>query len=175
MKIKIKECTDLKTHRCEEDINYGMILRLIITIISFAYLYIYINDKYIKKNIFAILPILLTLLDVMDGYKLHGREDCYKTYYYQIFDKIVDVISYSLLFVFLPLDTTLLFFVLYRIIGVIIFTVTRQKTSLIVFFDFVKEYLLYLFIFDKNYTYFASCIFLKILFEYTKQNMYNFY
>jgi len=157
---------------CKKYINYGMVLRLITTIIAFFILYKFIDNKFIKKYLFLILPILLTLLDIEDGlwiamYKYNGYYGgCFKTYYYQITDKIVDVISYSLLFAFFKLDMVLLFFVLYRIIGVIIFTLTRQKMSIVVFFDFVKEYLLYLFVFGKNYAYLPFFICLKILYEY---------
>jgi|LakMenE18May11ns_1017448.scaffolds.fasta_scaffold9109326_1 hypothetical protein len=170
---------EITLDECKKYINYGMLLRLITTIVTFSVLYNFIDNKYIKIYLFLILPILLTLLDLEDGvyiknkiYKGHYN-GCTKTYYYQIFDKIVDVISYSLLFVFFKLDMVLLFFVLYRIIGVIIFTLTRQKISIVVFFDFVKEYLLYLFIFGKNYTYLPFCIFIKLLFEYYYHIFYN--
>jgi hypothetical protein len=164
---------EITLEECKKYINYGMILRLISTIIAFAILHKFIDNKYIKKYIFLILAILLTLLDLTDGsydiiYKYNGYYGgCSKTYYYQIIDKIIDVISYSLLFVFFKFKICLLLFiVLYRIIGVIIFTITQQKMSVVVFFDFVKEYLLYLFVFGKNYTYLPFCIFVKILYEY---------
>ena len=170
---------EIKLDECKKYINYGMLLRLITTIIAFIILYNFIDNKYIKKYLFLILPILLTLLDFEDNlwlnmYKYKGYYGgCTKTYYYQIIDKIVDVISYLLLFVFFKLDMFLLFFVLYRIIGVIIFTLTRQKMSTVVFFDFVKEYLLYLFVFGKNYAYLPFFICLKILYEYYFHMIHN--
>jgi len=163
---------EITLDECKKYSNYGMILRVITTIIAFFILYKFIDNKFNKKYLFLILPILLTLLDLEDGlwnimYKYEGYYGgCFKTYYYKITDKIIDAISYSLLFVFFKLDMVLLFFVLYRIIGVIIFAVTRQKMSIVIFFDFVKEYLLYLFIFGKNYSYLPFFICCKILFEY---------
>ena len=170
---------EITLDECKKYINYGMILRLITTIIAFIILYNFIDNKYIKKYLFLILAILLTLLDLEDGtciimHKYKGYYGgCTKTYYYQIIDKIVDVISYLLLFVFFKLDMFLLFFVLYRIIGVIIFTLTRQKMSIVVFFDFVKEYLLYLFVFGKNYAYLPFFICLIILYEYYFHMIHN--
>jgi hypothetical protein len=163
---------ELTIEECKKYINYGMMLRLITTIIAFFILYKFIDNKFIKKYLFLILPILLTLLDFEDGlwFILHKYKGyyggCFNIYYYHITDKIVDVISYLLLFVFFKLDMVLLFFVLYRIIGVIIFAITRQKMSIVIFFDFVKEYLFYLFVFGKNYKYLPFYICFKILYEY---------
>ena len=57
---------------CENLINYGIILRYLLTIIFFIYLFLsifnnYIKNNYIKKYIYLILPISLTLLDFKDN------------------------------------------------------------------------------------------------------------
>lgn len=98
---------EITLDECKKYINYGMMLRIITTIIAFFILYKFIDNKFIKKYLFLILPILLTLLDLEDVswfimYKYNGYYGgCFNTNYYQITDKIVDAISYSLLFVFL--------------------------------------------------------------------------
>ena len=157
---------------CNNLIKNGIIIRYIITFISFYMLIININNKVLNKYIYLILPILLTVLDSLDNIFtiFYKYNDCTRLFYYQVYDKIYDSLSYLLLYLFLHLffsaDYILLLLIFYRIIGVILFSITKNKKWLIIFFDFVKEYLLYLFIFGKNYTYIYLFIFLKIFFEY---------
>jgi hypothetical protein len=92
-------------------------------------------------------------------------KNCTKTFNYQIKDKIVDVISYLMLINFYEFDEYLKYFVMYRLIGVIMYTITRNSDWLIIFFDFVKEYMIYRYIFGgKNY-YLPILMIGKILFE----------
>ena len=171
-------------NNCKNIIKTGIILRYTITILLFIYIYIRFNG-FVKKNIYFILPIALTLLDFSDNiilwiYRLlqslhyskynENYDKCSYHFYYQYLDKICDSLSYLLTFLLLCLyfkpDFILLFFIFYRIIGVILFCTTNNSTWLVAFFDFIKEYLLYLFIFNKNYSYIPICIFLKICFEF---------
>lgn len=143
-------------------IDNGMILRMALTIGSFWGL------SSMHKNLYLILPILLTILDLVDNsftffYK-HNRLT--HTFHYQTYDKVVDSFSYLLLFAFFKLDTNVLYFTLYRIVGVILFCVTRNSKWLILFVDFVKEYMLYVFLFSNNMKYLPVCILSKMLFEY---------
>ncbi len=167
---------------CIKFINYGLILRYITTVLFLLCLYLFFN-KFIKIYIFLILPIALTLLDKSDelGIQYFNIDKntyihCAKLFYYQHLDKICDSISYILTFVFLCMvfkpDMILLFFIIYRIIGVILFCLTRDSSWLVPFFDFIKEYFLYIFIFNKNYSYMPIFIFLKICFEYAFHTLY---
>jgi hypothetical protein len=121
------------------------------------------------------LPIALFLLDYCDGFwfKIEKNTACVKTFDYQSHDKVIDLVSYVLLFIFFQLDYKLLFFACYRMIGVFLFIFTRDSIWLVLFFDLIKEYLLYLFIFGNNYLYFPIMIILKIIFEFYIHKMYN--
>jgi len=155
---------------CNTDIHNSMLIRCIITIFSLSILYLYNNI--IHKYIFLILPILLTILDSIDSLTLK-KYKCVKTFYYQSLDKIIDSISYLLIFLFFKLDNIFLFFIFYRIIGVILFYITKKSKWLILFFDFTKELLLYIFIFGNNYIYLPIFIICKIIFEYSFHNIIN--
>lgn len=48
-----------------------------------------------------------------------------------------------------------------------------DSSWLILFFDFVKEYLLYLFLFGKNFNYLLPFIALKILYESLFHTVHN--
>jgi hypothetical protein len=154
---------------CDKYIYNGIVFRYIITIFSFFILsFYYKNSRYL----YLILLILLSLLDVSDNiftyfYKIYGMMNgCTKKFYYQYLDKICDSVSYLLLFLFFKFDNLLLYFIFYRIIGLVLFYFTKNRKWLILFFDFAKEFLLYTFIFGKNYEYLPFFIFCKIGFEY---------
>ena len=167
-------------NECEHLLTRGFMFRVLMTFLLFYVLLLFIHKKGIRKYIFLIIPACLMILDGFDRLPpekwdqniiktfLQYRK-CGKTFYYQKNDKIVDSISYLLAYLFLALffenDFLLLFFVLYRIAGVFIFSVTKDSSWIILFFDFVKEYLLYLFLFGKNFNYLPYFIALKILFE----------
>lgn len=152
---------------CKDYIFNGMILRYIITIFSFYILFLFRSNETINKYIFLILPILLVILDGIDTIFtfLYKIKNCYQTFYYQYLDKICDSVSYLLLFLFFKLDNMFLYFVLYRIIGVILFSLTKNSIYLMLFFDFIKEYLLYSFVFKNNYTYLPIIVICKIAYE----------
>jgi hypothetical protein len=146
---------------CNNLINKGMILRCISTIITFIILSIFVKNKFIDKYIYLILAIILLLLDDIDNYFFYYNNytdlKCYTLNHYQYFDKIYDSISYLIAYLFLykfyNVDYILFLFIVYRIIGVILLCSTNNSLWLVVFFDFIKEYLLYLFIFCNNYMY----------------------
>lgn len=162
---------------CNKLITHGFIIRYITTIISFYILAANSNNNTVHKYIYLILPLLLVLLDNTDHILIHyyGKlaERCSYLFYYQSNDKICDSISYLLLFAFFKMDNILLFFVLYRIIGVMLFCITKNSRWLILFFDFAKEYLVYLFIFKHNYKYLPFFILGKICFEYYFHTRFN--
>lgn len=166
-------------NNCNKLVNNGMILRYISTIITFYFLFIHMNNIFIFNNLYIILFIALILLDEVDNiftkfYKYNGiYNGCTHLFHYQITDKICDSISYLLLYLFFVLDNVLLFFILYRIIGVILFYFSKNSQWLILFFDFAKEYLLYLFFFGEKYLYIPIFVLLKIIFEYYYHTMHN--
>lgn len=158
---------------CKKLIDNGMTLRYIVTVITFYFLSL--NVFTLKNYIYLILPIVLTLLDEVDNIftTFYNANNCTKLFYYQSNDKICDVISYLLLYAFFKLDFILLFFILYRVIGVILFYYTKNSSWLILFFDFAKEYLLYLFIFGNNFICLPFFILCKICFEYYYHEIHN--
>ena len=169
---------------CEPLIKKGVVLRNMLTLLSLFVIYSYLHKKSIRKYLYLILPILLNLADNSDNFFLYSFKDfprkkreCAKTFYYQHYDKISDALGYVWVYLFLLFflkhDSFLLFFVLYRIVGVILFSTTKNSKSLVVFFDFVKEYLLYLFLFGKNFKYLPFCITLKMCFEYYFHSVVN--
>ena len=161
---------------CDKYIHNGIIFRYIITIFSFCVLFVYYHDS---RYLYLILPILLTALDGTDNIFTSFNQSneilngCAQTFYYQYLDKICDSVSYLLLFLFFKHDNLLIYFVLYRIVGVVLFYFTKNSMWLIFFFDFAKEFLLYLYIFGKNYAYLPLCMVCKIGFEYYFHTIVN--
>jgi len=130
------------------------------TLRTFLTYYLLKTTEY--NNLFT--PILLTGLDLADNVLIPNKS-CTKTYDYQTKDKIVDVISYLMLLYFYETDEYLKLFVIYRLIGIILYVLTRNSDWLIVFVDVVKEYMIYKYIFGKNNNYLPILVFGKVLFE----------
>lgn len=172
-------------NECEPLIKKGIVFRNVLTLLSLYVLYFFLHKKNIRTYLFLILPILLNLADNSDNFFLYSFENyipkkkrvCAKTFYYQHYDKIDDALAYVwtylFLFFFLKHDPFLLFFVVYRIVGVFFFSYTKDSKWLILFFDFVKEYLLYLFLFGKNFKYLPFFITLKMVFEFYFHSVVN--
>jgi len=165
---------------CAKNIRNGIIFRYIITLVLFYILSIYNNNNIIHNYFYLIAPVMLTVLDSADSIFNFSckrnqctKNQCSKTFYYQYLDKICDSVSYLLLFLFFRLDNVVLYFILYRIVGVLLFSLTKNSVWLILFFDFVKEFLLYIFIFKNNYTYLPIFVLGKIAFEYYFHNVIN--
>jgi hypothetical protein len=173
---------------CPIYISLGVIQRAILTFVSFFILKqckLPFNQK--PQDIYLILPILLTILDGADNIyikiaeysqkgKLLNPTNCTrKSKYYQSNDKIIDILSYILCYIYFYKelkDPLLEFFIIYRLIGTVIYTLTYNKYYLVAFFDFVKEYMLYKYFF-KQYTYLPIAIILKIIFEYVMHLQIN--
>lgn len=156
---------------CKDAINSSMIIRIILTIIS-IFLLSKIRIPLVNKNLYLILPILLTILDETDNINTFNLKykgilnGCTKTFDYQIKDKYVDVLSYLYTNYIFESDDIIYKLSIYRLIGVILFGISGLSKYLIIFFDFVKEYMLYKYIFADNYTYLPIAIIFKIIFEY---------
>ena len=155
-------------NKCHKLINVPMLIRYIVTIVTLT-----IIKKNGNLNINLILPIALTILDSVDSififskkYKLKYK--CFNKNDYQMNDKVCDIISYILVYLMFGLDNHVLFFIIYRTIGVYLFLKTKDRKWLIIFFDFIKEYLLYLYITNSkhNNKLLITLIASKITFEY---------
>jgi len=165
---------------CPTYILYGMVLRVVCTFVTF-YL---IKTNASHENIYLALPIALLLLDFIDnafflipqfskGDWIIEDTNCPKqsntTQIYKFSDKIIDILSYVFCYVYFYddiKDSILELFIIYRLIGVICFTSVYNNYFLVIFFDFVKEFMLYKYFFKTNYMLLPFFIILKIIFEY---------
>lgn len=145
-------------NNCIININKGLHLRIILTFIFF----IIIKANEID-NLLLLIPIIYILLDDIDN--IYLKEKCFKLFHYQKNDKIIDISSYILLLFIFKDDNILLNFIIYRLIGVILFTLTKKEIYLIIFFDFIKEYLLYKYFYKNNNDKMYYFIILKIILE----------
>ena len=152
------------------------IIRVVVTFVLFVVL------KWPTNPYVLVLAIML-----LDGigslYALFGKDGGWenkervtKTEAYQQTDKISDALTYLMLFSLFPNDPVLHFFVVYRAIGVFLYAWTKKRWPVIVFFDFVKEYILYKQLFSHSEhanAIFGVSIVLKILFEIYFHTIHN--
>jgi hypothetical protein len=144
-------------------IQIGMMTRVTLTLLVIP------MTKYVMIDYRIVLYFILLFLDHVDsllplfmyGIRVGGEWE------YQILDKIVDTLSYGyvLLLYSEQLDPLFRIALIYRMIGVILFIVTRQSFWLILFFDTVKEILLYRYLFEENNSYLVAMVILVILYE----------
>jgi hypothetical protein len=180
---------------CRELTNYGIIFRIFATIILFFILYSRVNggNKFCNKYFLVILAVLLFILDNFDLFpdlyyyyykpnskesrciyelspenkkvnNVNGKKDRDQLYY-NIIDKCVDTLTYIVAYFVFNLNSIFLYFLLYRIVGIILYVFTFNSRWLIVFFDFMKEYLIYFFLVKNDLSYIWIFIILKINFE----------
>jgi hypothetical protein len=165
-------------YECINAINNSITIRIIITIISLYFLSLS-DIKFIIENIYIILPLLLFILDITDGINIYSlvyedkKNGCTKTFDYQIKDKIVDVTSYFYTYYLFNEDNNILYLSIYRLFGVLLFSITKSSKWLIIFFDFVKEYMIYIFLFKYNFRYLVIVIIAKIICEYYYHTIVN--
>ncbi len=147
-------------------------VRVLITFVLFVVLK-WPTDPYV-------LVLVILLLDTIGP--LHAYPDIEKkkrvtqSEEYQQADKISDALTYLMLIYLVPNEPVLHFFVLYRVFGVLMYFWTQQIWPVIVFFDFVKEYILFNALFAKSEhanTIFGVSIVLKILFEVYFHTVHN--
>jgi hypothetical protein len=140
----------------------NQIFRIILTIITL----IYLKSKNLK-NIFIVLPLILTILDLID--KFPNKIDS-KTFEYQSIDKINDLVSYIIAWYIFDLDSVFLVLCLVRSIGVFEFIRTKNTSSLILFPDVLKEYLVYRYFVPNGFKYFPLVFIGKMGYEYYFHN-----
>ena len=167
---------------CIDLINQGMVIRILSTVLIFTVLHFIIKsgNKFCNKYFLLILPALLLVLDYFDQLKLIHKNKCYKylfigtrknkpnnytLLYYNLYDKFIDTFSYIVAYFMFNLGNVFSYFLIYRIIGVLLYTLTLNSKWFIIFFDFMKEYLIYYYFFNNNYKYLWIFIVLKIYFE----------
>ena len=158
---------------CERYVNYGMYLRIIATFISLYIIFKYFSDH---KSVYVILAVSLLILDELDNVwtKFYENNACSKTFYYQYTDKIIDTFSYFLICRAFNLQNTLFAsFLVYRAIGVLLFCLTKNSLWLIIMPDFLKEYLVYLYIYNKDTTFLPLWVSCKVAFEYYYHTHHN--
>jgi hypothetical protein len=148
-------------------INKGMISRIIITIIVFISLQLILKrgNKFFNKYFLLILPIVLTFLDGSDFLYMDSYVYKSNVLYYNLIDKCIDTLSYIVAYFMFNLDNVFSYFLIYRIIGVLLYMLTLNSKWFIIFFDFMKEYLIYYYFFNNNYKYLWIFILLKIYHE----------
>ena len=147
---------------CHRDIDRGIRLRYVVTILSLCF--IYFTKNYFCNYLYPALALLLLYLDVVDG--TYATTKCHHNFYYQSRDKICDLASYILALFLFPIDRRLVLFTLYRAIGVILFTLKKDASWLILCLDFIKEYYFIQFAGNPSNLIVSICVGIKILFEY---------
>lgn len=147
-------------------------VRVLITFVLFVVLKWPTNPYALVLVILALDYIgpLYTILDKQKYVEVTQSEE------YQQADKISDALTYLMLIYLIPNEPMLHFFVLYRAFGVLMYFWTQQVWPVIVFFDFVKEYILFKTLFSRSEhanAIFVVSIVLKILFEVYYHTVHN--
>jgi len=164
---------------CYNSIDRGANVRIYATLVSFIVLANYMSYPVVNKYSKLIIVILLFVLDLVDGIHVIYNDtllqsmECFTINKYHKKDKIIDTLSYLYVYLLFDLDNIALYFILFRLLGVIIYNFTNNKIYIIIFFDFIKEYILYRFIFGDNNKYLYWCIFAKILYEISHHFLYD--
>jgi len=169
---------------CSKILNENMIVRVFLFFLFLLILFKYSDNKIIHKYLLVILITALFISDIADTAfpnfinSLFTNEkpkynNCHYTNFYIIKDKIADLASYILVFlIFFKNDYLLLAFILYRAVGIVLYLITNNTNWFILFFDFIKEYLLYNYLFKTN-KYIFIFIILKIIYEYFNYSIFN--
>lgn len=162
---------------CKKRVKLGMKFRTISTILFYFIIFSYKHKDFINKYLYIILPIGLMVLDTMDNFlnKMKYKylfDVCSQTFEYQRNDKIIDTLSYLPLL--LLIDNPIIpVFLLYRMIGVLSLLDNKQGKYLILFPDYMKEFTLYLYFFNNNYTHLNKLLLGKLIFEFLLHHINN--
>ena len=146
---------------------------------------------YFTRNSIPYTVLLLVLLDIIDcnplvlklvrKYKESAgksndteKEYCNTNHHYVLLDKLVDIFQYCIAIYFLstliPLNIIhiLLGFTLMRLAGVFHYSANKNPLAFVLFFDFIKEYLLLFYVYYPDFTMglLIETMIVKIVFEY---------
>ena len=124
---------------------------------------------YFTRNSIPYTVLLLIALDIIDYRSKKGAE-----HNYIVLDKLIDIFQYCIAIYFLspmlPLKIIhiLMGFTLMRLIGVFHHSLNKDPLMFVIFFDFIKEYLLLFYIYYPNFTIglLIETMIVKIIFEY---------
>jgi hypothetical protein len=157
-------------------ITNGLIIRFISTMVI---LILPIDYRIKTIAIFAtdFLDCIFSKINAFYNQEQNYNKIC-KSFNYQIVDKVADLITYLIIYVYLGLNPFYLFLIILRLIGIILFYSTSNSKWLIICPDVFKEMLLYKWFIEKiNYVNFTFIFSSKMLFEYiwhTYQNPNNY-
>ena len=139
---------------CSRIVDLGQTVRILATVIC---LVLFSMGRIKNITLYLVVPVVLSFLDIADSlipfmhyYRTSGM-NCHHTPKYFVADKWVDMASYISFFFFFKFDPWLLFFILYRLVGVLLVAWNGNVMNIVVFFDFVKEYLLFFYFFQGKY------------------------
>ncbi len=141
---------------------------------------------YYTRNSIPYTVLLLVLLDIIDCNPLTvklvrkyregtgDKEFCNTNHHYVLLDKLVDIFQYCIAIYFLspllPLNIIhiLLGFTLMRLVGLFHYSANKNSLAFVLFFDFIKEYLLLFYVYYPNFTMWLliETMIVKIVFEY---------
>lgn len=115
---------------------------------------------------YLLLPFFFTYLNTIK-YDISTTDGPYATrsFAYKARDQLADVICYMLSFTLFPRDTGYIYCVFFRLIGVLLFGMTRDDKWLILFPDVAGEYLMYHFIYKGEMSGFPILIPIKMIYE----------
>lgn len=154
-------------------LKYSLIIRFLLTPLL----------VFTKNNVLYTI-LTLVFLDIIDCnpliVKLFPKEYekqkyCSLDETYEFFDKILDAFQNLIAILLIKpiieknIYYNLLLFLVFRIIGIILYYLTKINQTYILFFEFIKEYLVLYLIFGSNIPniYLILSIFLKIIYEYS--------
>lgn len=157
---------------CHSRIQKSMIFRILVSGLSLFVLSYHTSSSFLQKHLLLLLPIILTALDFTDNI-LTFRNGCAQTLDYQTKDKILDILSYFYTYALFPLDINILWLTLFRSLGVALFVFTGASIWLILFLDFVKEYMLYTYVFSSDFQYLPIAVLAKYGFEWLLHTQIN--
>jgi hypothetical protein len=161
--------------------KYSFLLRILATPLLF----------FTRKSV-PYTVLLLVFLDIVDCnplvLKMFSKEEIEKHQYcslnheYVVIDKLIDIFQYCIAIYFLSPQLpkhvihVLMGFTITRLIGIFHHINTKDPTYFIIFFDFIKEYLLLFYIYQPNLTLIIliEAIVGKIAFEYVMHKKHIF-
>lgn len=136
-----------------------------VTRISATVVYMTLAKRFNGLN-YLLLPIFFTYLNTIK-YDISATDGPYATrsFAYKARDRLADVLSYMLAFTLFPRDIGYMYCVFFRLIGVLLFGMTRDDRWLILFPDVAGEYLTYHFIYKGEMSGFPLLIPVKMIYE----------
>ena len=124
----------------ENTIKTSMYFRFLSLIV-----FIVIYNKQLLQSPYLTIPLLTLANDLVDSTVIHIKTNWQpiKDVKYTYYDKILDAISYIAMVPYIyNKDVIAVLLILWRTLGVIIYTQTKNVWSLVFGVDYVKEYLL---------------------------------